>query len=143
MNRRMLIAILYTLAIAFFALSTTPLFAQDATPNDVDAEDRAYLQEYNQRAVEKYRSMQATQAAKNAASKAASTPEYGGESFLTEYAQRASDTYAASRQPSRPALTQSTPDWGGEMFLAEYGQRSQEKYQQWLASRDGRTVSTK
>lgn len=128
MNRRMITVILTSLLFAFFALSAAPAFAQDAIPSDVDTADQAYLQEYQQRAVEKYRSMQATQAAKNAAVSAASTPDWGGEMFVTEYAQKSQDAYAAIRQPARSGLANSTQDWGGEMFVAEYAQKSQDAY---------------
>ena len=138
MNRRIITAILTSLLLALFALSAAPAFAQDAIPSDVDAMDQAYLQEYQQRAVEKYQAMKATQAARNASIAAAAVPDWGGEMFVQEYQQQAREVYAAAQKPGTPVIVNSVPDWGGEQFLAEYSQRSQEKYQQWLASRDGR-----
>jgi uncharacterized protein YbcV (DUF1398 family) len=134
---RFSIAILCSLILAIFALSATPAFAQDASPNDVDAMDQAYLTEYQQRAVEKYAAMQATQTAKNVAAKVTALPDYGGEIFLQEYDQRARALYTALRR-SAPPLVQSEPDWFGEIFLAEYEQRAGKRYQQWLAQQNGR-----
>lgn len=138
MNRRMITAILTSLLFALFALSAAPAFAQDPIPSDVDAAEQAYLQEYHQRAVEKYQAMKATQAARNASVAAAAVPDWGGEMFVQEYQQRAREVYASVQQPSTSVVINTVPDWSGEMFLTEYEQRAQERYQQWLASRDGR-----
>lgn len=138
MNRRMITVILTSLLFAFYALSAASAFAQDAIPSDVDAADQAYLQEYQQRAVDKYQAVQTTQAARNASIAAAAMPDWGGEMFVQEYQQQAREVYAAAQKPGTPVVVNSVPDWGGELFLAEYQQRGQERYQQWLASRDGR-----
>lgn len=134
---RLFIALLSMLIIAIFALSATPAFAQDSTPGTVDADDAAYLQEYEQRAADKYQTLKATrQAARNAAVAA----DIGGELFVQEYNQRARDIYAAI---SRPApVAQAETDWMGAGFLVEYEQRAQVGYQLWLAQQNGRLTGS-
>lgn len=136
---RLFTAILGALIVALFALSATPAFAQDSTPSDVDAADQAYLQEYHQRAVEKYRAMQAAQAAQAGAG----LPDWGGEMAVREYNQRSRDAYAAIPKRTTPAVAGGMPDWGGELFLAEYEQRAQERYQLWLARQNGRLTGSR
>lgn len=135
---RLFIALLSTLIVALFALNPTTAFAQDNTPDAGDAADQAYLQEYHRRAVEKYESMLATQAAKNAAINNRAMPDWGGEIFVQEYEQRTREKYAAVQKSATPVVVDSMPDWGGAIFLAEYEQRAQERYQVWLAQRDNR-----
>lgn len=142
MNRRMITAILTSLLLALFALSAAPAFAQDATPSDVDAAEQAYLQEYQQRAAEKYQVLKTTQAARNASIVAAAIPDWGGEMFVQEYQQQARDLYVAVQKPSTPAVVNSVPEWSGELFLAEYEQQGRERYPVWLAQQKGRLAGS-
>lgn len=135
---RLFIALLSALIVAIFALNPTAAFAQDSTPSDVDAADQAYLQEYHQRAVEKYQAMQRTQAAQAGAG----MPDWGGEMTVREYDQRSRDAYAVIQKRTTPAVADGLPDWGGEMFLAEYKQRAQDRYRVWLAQQNGRLTGS-
>lgn len=139
---RLFTTLLSTLLVAIFALNATPAFAQDSTPSDVDTADRAYLQEYQQRAVEKYETMQATRAAGKAASAASAAPDWGGEMAVREYDERSRAVFAAVQQRSVSAVVNSAPDWGGEMFLAEYEQRGRERYRIWLAQQKSRLTGS-
>lgn len=125
MNRRIINAILTSLLFALFALSAAPVFAQEPTPGTVDAAEQAYLQEYQQRAVEKYQALQAKRTATIAAT---AIPDWGGEMAIREYDERSRAAYAAIQKGSALALIDGVPDWGGELFLAEYEQRAREIY---------------
>ena len=135
---RLFITLLSTLIVALFALNASPALAQDSTPGSVDADDAAYLQEYQQRAAEKYQALKTAQATQVAAAQ----PDWGGEMAVREYNQRSRAVYAAVQQRSRPAVVYSTPDWGGELFLAEYEQRGQERYRVWLAQQNSRLTGS-
>jgi hypothetical protein len=94
MNRLHMSSIILILCVLLSSLLPGLALAGGSGPSYAEAMDEAYVEAYNQRAVERYESMLATAAAKrNTAGAAVSYAEAMDEAYLQAYIQRAVERY--------------------------------------------------